>query len=109
MSATLDLLSALCLAGGGLFCLVGGIGLMRMPDFYTRMHAASITETLGVGLTLLGLLLLAGWTLVAVKLLMVGALVFFVSPTASHALARAAMTCRLKPVLADVGETTSKP
>lgn len=109
MSTLVESISAISLLLGALFCCVGGIGLMRMPDFYTRMHAASITETLGVGLTLLGLLLLAGWTLVVVKLLMVGALVFFVSPTASHALARAAMTCRLKPVLADVGETTSKP
>lgn len=109
MSTLIELISAISLLLGALFCCVGGIGLMRMPDFYTRMHAASITETLGVGLTLLGLLLLAGWTLVAVKLLMVGALVFFVSPTASHALARAAMTRGLKPVLADEGEAKSKP
>jgi multisubunit Na+/H+ antiporter MnhG subunit len=46
--------------GGGFFCLVGGIGLLRMPDFYTRMHAASVTETLGAGLMLLGLMLQAG-------------------------------------------------
>ena len=109
MSTAVELISGISLLLGALFCCVGGIGLMRMPDFYTRMHAASITETLGVGLILFGLLLLAGWTLVAVKLLMVGALVFFVSPTASHALARAAMTCGLKPVLPDEGETTSNP
>jgi hypothetical protein len=47
-------------AGGGFFCVVGGIGLLRMPDFYTRMHAASVTETLGAGLILLGLMLQAG-------------------------------------------------
>jgi multicomponent Na+:H+ antiporter subunit G len=73
------------------------------------MHAASVTETLGVALILFGLLFLAGWTLVAMKLLMVGALVFFVSPTASHALARAAITRGLKPVLADEGEAKSRP
>ena len=89
--------------------MVGGIGLLRMPDFFTRMHAASVTETLGVGLVLFGLLLQAGWTLVAVKLLMVGLLVFFVSPTASHALARAALLRGVKPVLADTGEASSKP
>lgn len=109
MSMALEWISALSLLLGALFCCVGGLGLLRMPDFYTRMHAASITETLGVGLTLFGLLFLAGWTLVAVKLLMIGALVFFVSPTASHALARAAMTRGLKPLLADEGETKSKP
>ena len=61
--------------------------MMRMPDFYTRMHAASVTDTLGAGLILLGLLLQAGFTLVAVKLLMIGLLIFFTSPTATHALA----------------------
>ncbi|MDK9712562.1 MAG: monovalent cation/H(+) antiporter subunit G [Sulfuritalea sp.] len=109
MSTVIELTSAISLLLGALFCCVGGIGLLRMPDFYTRMHAASVTETLGVALILFGLLFLAGWTLVAMKLLMVGALVFFVSPTASHALARAAITRGLKPVLADEGEAKSRP
>ncbi len=91
MTAALDLLSALCLAGGAFFCLAGGIGLLRMPDFFTRMHAASVIETLGAGLILLGLMLQAGLTLVAVKLLMVALLILFASPTVSHALARAAL------------------
>lgn len=94
---------------GGLFCLIGGIGLLRMPDFYTRMHAASVTETLGVGLILLGLLLQAGWSLIAAKLAMIGLLVFFVSPTASHALARAALLRGLRPQLADEEGSSSKP
>jgi len=109
MSILLDWTSGISLLVGGLFCLVGGIGLLRMPDFFTRMHAASVTETLGVGLVLFGLLLQAGWTLIAVKLLMVGLLVFFVSPTASHALARAALVRGVKPVLTDTGEASSKP
>jgi multicomponent Na+:H+ antiporter subunit G len=102
-------ISGISLLLGALFCCVGGIGLLRMPDFYTRMHATSIIETLGVGLILFGLMLLAGWTLVAAKLLMVGILVFFVSPTASHALTRAAMTRGLKPLLADEGQKISNP
>jgi multicomponent Na+:H+ antiporter subunit G len=92
-------------AGRWAFCLIGGIGLLRMPDFYTRMHAASVTETLGAGLILLGLMLQAGWTLVAVKLLMIGLLVFFVSPTASHALARAALLRGLKPLCSRTRES----
>ncbi|MFH1872542.1 MAG: monovalent cation/H(+) antiporter subunit G [Pseudomonadota bacterium] len=100
MTAFTDLLSAACLAGGAFFCLAGGIGLLRMPDFYTRMHAASVIETLGAGLILLGLMLQAGLTLVAVKLLMVALLVMFTSPTASHALARAALLRGLLPQLA---------
>lgn len=102
-------LASVLMGAGGVFCIVGAVGMLRMPDFFTRMHAASVTETLGVGLVLLGLLLQAGWTLVTVKLLMVGLLVFFVSPTASHALARAALVRGVKPVLADTGETSSKP
>jgi multicomponent Na+:H+ antiporter subunit G len=105
----LDILSWACLVVGGLFCVVGAIGLLRMPDFYTRMHAASVTETLGAGLILIGLMLQAGWTLVTVKLLMLGLLIFFASPTATHALARAAMVRGLKPLLADTGDKTSKP
>lgn len=109
MSALIDAASWLLLAGGSFFCLVGAIGLLRMPDFYTRMHAASLTETLGAGLILLGLLLQAGFTLVAAKLVMIGLLIFFTSPTASHALARAALLRGLKPwtVKSDTAEDAS--
>lgn len=93
----------------GFFCLVGGIGLLRMPDFYTRMHAASVTETLGAGLILLGLLIQAGFTLVGAKLLMIGLLIFFTSPAASHALAKAALSRGLAPVLAATETPPSKP
>lgn len=99
MTTSIDILSALFLGGGAFFSLVGGIGLVRMPDFYTRMHAASITETLGVWLILLGLMLQAGLTLVSVKLAMIGLLTFFASPTATHALARAALMSGLVPKL----------
>ena len=99
MTTAIDLLSALCLAGGAFFSLVGGIGLVRMPDFYTRMHAASVTDTLGAGLILTGLMLQAGWTLIAAKLAMVGLLTLLANPTATHALAKAAMLSGLKPRL----------
>ncbi len=101
MSAIADIASWVCLVAGGFFCLVGGIGLLRMPDFYTRMHAASVTETLGAGLILLGLLIQAGITLVGAKLLMIGLLIFFTSPAASHALAKAALSRGLQPLLAN--------
>ena len=109
MIAWIDALSWVCLVGGGFFCVVGAVGMLRLPDFYTRMHAASVIETLGAGLVLFGLMLQAGFTLVAVKLLIVGGLIFFASPTATHALARAAMVRGLKPLLSDDGSTPSKP
>lgn len=99
MSTAIHVASWILIAAGGLFCIVGGIGLVRMPDFYTRVHAASVTDTLGVGFILLGLVLQAGWTLVAVKLGVIGLLIFFTSPTATHALARAALGRGLQPLL----------
>ena len=90
MNAVVEVVSALSLLAGAFFAVVGTVGILRMPDCYTRMHAASITETLGAGLLLFGLMLQAGLTLVGAKLVMLGLLIFFASPTATHALARAA-------------------
>lgn len=101
MTMVIDSLSAVFLAVGAFFSLVGGIGLLRMPDFYTRMHGASVTETLGAGFMLIGLMLQAGLTLVAVKLAMIGLLILLASPTATHALAKAALLSGLKPRLAE--------
>jgi multicomponent Na+:H+ antiporter subunit G len=108
MNLALDVVSWACLSAGGFFCIVGGIGLIRMPDFYTRMQAASLTETLGAGLILLGLLVQAGLTLTGAKIVMVGLLIFFTSPTATHALAKAALARDLQPLLASEKNTPSK-
>ena len=107
MSAALDLASWVLLAAGGLFAIVGGIGLLRMPEFYTRVHAASVTDTLGAGLILFGLILQADSVLVAVKLIVIGLLIFFTSPAATHALTKAALGRGLQPLL-DGGEDKSK-
>lgn len=108
MTTLLGGLSWALLAGGGFFCIVGALGMLRMPDFYTRMHAASLIDTLGAGLMLAGLVLQAGLTLVAAKLAMVGLLILFASPTATHALARAAMSRGLEPLLAPPEDAPSK-
>jgi multicomponent Na+:H+ antiporter subunit G len=86
----LDIASGILLAGGGFFCIVGAVGLLRMPDFFTRTHAASLIETLGAGLVLAGLALQAGFTLALLKLVILGLMILFASPTATHALAKAA-------------------
>ena len=108
MNMTADILSWICLAAGGAFCVVGAVGLVRMPDFYTRVHAASVTDTVGAGLLLLGMMLQAGFNLIAVKLLMIGLLLFFANPTATHALVKAALARGIQPLLAS-GEDSSKP
>ena len=98
MSVAIEALSWAALVAGGFFCAVGALGLVRMPDFYTRMHAVSVTDTLGAGLVLAGLVLQAGLTLVAAKLVVIGLLLFFTSPAASHALARAAFVRGVAPL-----------
>jgi multicomponent Na+:H+ antiporter subunit G len=94
-----EVLSWIFIATGSIFVLIGGLGLLRLPDFYTRIHAAGITDTMGAWLIIIGLMFQAGWTLVAAKLVM---LLFFLaatSPLASHALAKAAVLRGLEPML----------
>ena len=95
----LNLISAGLLAAGSIFVLIGAFGLIRLPDFYTRLHAAGITDTLGAELILLGLMFQAGLSLVTVKLILISLFIFFTSPTATHAVANAARVMVLKPML----------
>ena len=97
MNALIDTASWIFLAGGALFSVIGGIGMLRMPDFYTRMHAASVTDTAGMILMLAGLMLQAGLTLVTAKLVFVMLFLLITSPTATHALARAALEDGIEP------------
>ena len=109
LAAIIEVLSWTCLVAGGVFCVIGGVGLLRMPDFYTRMHAASVTDTLGMGLVMLGMILQAGLTLVAAKLVVIVVLLLLTGPVATHALARAALHRGLKPLLDDGEDPPSKP
>jgi len=96
-----DLLSWLLLVAGGFFFLVGAIGLNRMPDVFTRMHAVSVGDTLGAGLLVAGMALQAGPSLVTVKLFLILLVIYFTGPVATHALARAALQDNLLPLIAD--------
>jgi multicomponent Na+:H+ antiporter subunit G len=99
MDTVLDVLSWIFLLGGAIFLLVGAIGALRFPDFYTRLHAVSVCDTMGAGLVLVGLMLQGGLSLVTVKLLLMFYFMMFTGPTAVHALAQAAMQSELKPVV----------
>jgi multicomponent Na+:H+ antiporter subunit G len=105
MALALDILSWLCLLAGGGFILIGGIGLLRLPDFFTRLHAAGLTDTLGMGLVVLGLVFQSGWASATIKLLMIFVFMFITSPTATHALARAALHGKVTPLLAQQEES----
>ena len=95
----LDIASAALMLTGAVFLMAGALGMLRLPDFYTRMHAAGVTDTLGAELIIIGLMLQSGWSLVTVKLALLGLFVFLTSPTATHATANAAYKSGLKPIL----------
>lgn len=98
MSAIVDVLSWSLLIAGGVFMLIGSFGLLRLPDFFTRLHPAGITDTMGSGLILAGLILQGGFELGSLKLALVFLFLMLTSPTSSHATARAALAAGLKPL-----------
>ena len=101
----IDILSWAFIIIGTFSLITGAVGVLRLPDVYTRMHAASITDTLGAGSIILGLMLQAGPTLVAAKLLLILVFIFFTSPASSFALAHAALSSGVEPILdADLRE-----
>jgi multicomponent Na+:H+ antiporter subunit G len=97
MAEVVDILSWIFLVVGSLFIIVGGLGLLRLPDFYTRVHAASVTDTVGSWLVLVGLMLQAGLSLVTAKLVLVLIFLVLTSPLASHALTKAAFFHGVEP------------
>lgn len=97
METLLSVISQACLLAGSLLIFTGGLGVLRFPDFYTRMHAAGVTDTLATVLILAGLMLMAGWSLILFKLVMIMLFIMITSPTSSHALAKSALHGRLQP------------
>jgi multicomponent Na+:H+ antiporter subunit G len=97
MDLLLDIVSGVLLAAGSFFVVVGAIGLVRLPDMFARMHGAGVTDTLGAGLFIAGLMIQGGLTLITVKLFLILVFLFFASPTSSYALANAALSQGLAP------------
>lgn len=104
MSLAVDIASWVLLVTGSVFCLIGGVGLLRLPDFYSRMHAAGVTDTLGAGLVLAGLMLQGGLSNVTIKLVLVLVFLLLTSPTAAHALVKAAYAAGVKFESAEVDD-----
>jgi multicomponent Na+:H+ antiporter subunit G len=90
-------LGTLLMAAGAFFLVTGTIGYIRMPDFFTRTHAISKSDTLGALLSLLGVACASGFGLVGVKFVVAALFIFVANPTATHALARAALLSGVKP------------
>ncbi|MEE8393206.1 MAG: monovalent cation/H(+) antiporter subunit G [Rhodospirillales bacterium] len=104
MAMVVDMASWFFLITGAVFALIGAIGIIRLPDVFSRMHGAGIIDTMGAGMILAGLMLQAGPTIVTVKLGLILAFILFTSPTATHALARATLSGGVKPLLSSGSE-----
>jgi len=105
MNLLVDILSWACILGGGFFTIIGAVGTLRFPDFWSRLHAVSVSDSAGMLLFILGMCLQAGLTLVTVKLVLIGIFLFITGPTATHAVANAALVTGLRPPIADDIET----
>jgi len=101
MPLLIEIASWLLIVAGSFFTVVGALGLLRMPEVFSRMHAASVTDTLGVGFLVFGMMLQAGYSLVTLKLLILLALFFFTVPVVTHALARACLHEGIEPLLTE--------
>ena len=101
MAILFDIVTIFCLAGGIVSMLIGGYGLLKLPDLFARKHAAGMVDTLGLGLIILGLVFQAGFSLISFKLLLIVVFVLYTGPAVTHALAQAALSAGVKPMLHD--------
>ena len=99
MAVLVDIVTFLCLFAGIASMLIGSYGLLKLPDVFTRMHAAGMVDTLGLGLITIGLILQAGFSLVSFKLFLIIVFIYYTGPAVTHALAQAALSNGVKPRL----------
>ncbi len=99
MAILLDIVTLACLLAGSISMLIGGYGLLKMPDVFARMHAAGMVDTLGLGLIMVGLMFQAGFSLITFKLFLIIAFVLYTSPAVTHALAHACLKNGVEPLL----------
>jgi multicomponent Na+:H+ antiporter subunit G len=91
------IITGIFLIVGCFFVVAASIGVVRFPDFYSRMHPAGKNDTLGQALILVGLIIYEGFSFVSIKLLLIIIFIFIVNPTATHAIAKAAYIAGVKP------------
>jgi len=97
LETTLEAISWAFMVSGSFFVIVGAVGTLRFPDFWSRLHAVSITDSAGVILLFAGMCIQAGFTLITVKLIIIGVFLFITGPTSTHAIANAALVSGLRP------------
>ncbi|MEX2525947.1 MAG: monovalent cation/H(+) antiporter subunit G [Gammaproteobacteria bacterium] len=108
METVVNILSWAFLLAGAFLGISGAVGLFRFPEFFTRLHAASVTDSLCAALIVLGLILQSASLMLIIKLVLILLILTYTSPTAAHALAKAALHGGLKPVPDGEGEPSSK-
>ena len=101
MAILADIVTFFCLVGGIASMLIGSYGLLKLPDVFSRMHAAGMVDTLGVGLIVVGLIVQSGFSLVSFKLFLIIVFVLYTGPAVTYALAQAALNAGVKPVVGD--------
>ena len=104
----LELIGCVLLISGAVFSVIGGIGIVRLPEFFSRMHGAGITDTMGAGSVIIGLMFLSGASLTTFKLFVILFFLTITSPSSCHALARSALTNGLNPEL-DLEDESANP
>ena len=92
-----DVVCILFVLAGFFFFLTATLGLLRLPDFYARLHATGKGDTLAVFLALIGLAIYEGLSLTSVKIVLIAVFMFLAQPTATHAISRAAYRCEVQP------------
>ncbi|WKZ69524.1 MAG: monovalent cation/H(+) antiporter subunit G [Melioribacteraceae bacterium] len=92
-----NILTIFFIVVGSFFMMIGSVGVIRLPDFFTRSHATSKSDTLGIMLIILGLMVYEGFCLKSLKLLIIFVFVAIANPVGAHALARAALSFGIKP------------
>lgn len=98
----IHIIGSIFFVGAGLFfLLIGSLGIVRLPDFYSRTHATSKSDTLGLLLVITGLSIYEGWNLNTAKFFLISVFIALANPIGAHALARAANLRGIKPLLRD--------
>ncbi len=103
-----DVVSIFFILAGFFFFFTATLGLLRLPDFYTRLHATGKGDTLAVLASLIGLAIYHGFTLVSIKILFIAVFMFLAQPTATHAISRAAYRCEIEPWACELEEISNE-
>ena len=108
MNLLIDFLSFSCLFVGTVALITGSFGIIRLPDVYSRIHAAGIIDTAAVGFIVLGMILQSGISLTSVKLALIVLFLFFTSPISGHAVAMMANKFGVKPQAREINKDKKK-